>query len=511
MEVDTLSLLFLLSVSLLSVFLLSQKRKTKKADLYKLPPGPKPFPIVGNLLQVGPTSHPHITFTSLSKTYGPIFSLQLGQVTTIVISSQEYAKQLFQNHDLALAGRHEPDATRVEAYHEWSIAWLPPGPRWQTLRRICTTELFTTQRLDSYVSVRKQKVQELLNFISKSAKEGTSVEIGPAAFTTTLNLLSRTIFSTDFTSFDSDSSQDFKKIVEELMVAGGSPNVSDFFPVLTSLDLQGIRRKLKRHNKFFRHVFDEQIDCRIKNRKEGSIACNDLLDVLLDSQFGAKEQEHRQALISVFGDLFIAGTETSTNTVEWAMAELLQNPVTMAKLHDELASVIGLEREMEESDISRLPYLQAVVKETLRLHPPVPFLLPRRAQETVEFGGYLIPEGAKYIQLLVNVWAIGRDETTWPDPLKFRPERFMERDIDFKGRDFELIPFGAGRRICPGMSLAYRMVHLMLGSLLHQFEWKMPEEVAKNGLDMSEKFGVTLAMARHLKAIAIPIPGLYIK
>ncbi|KAJ4787203.1 Cytochrome P450 76C4 [Rhynchospora pubera] len=508
MEVDTLSLLFLLSVSLLSVFLLYQKRKTKQADLYKLPPGPKPFPIVGNLLQLCPISHPHITFTSLSKIYGPIFSLQLGQVTTIIISSRECAKQLFQNHDLALAGRHEPDAARVQAYHEWSIAWLPPGPRWRSLRRICTTELFTAQRLDSYVSVRKQKMQDLLNFISKSAKEGSLVEIGPAAFTTTLNLLSCTIFSTDFASFDSDSSHDFKKVVEETMVAGGSPNVSDIFPVLTSLDLQGVRRKLQPHNKFLRLVFNEQIDCRIKNRKEVSIACNDLLDVLLDSQFGANEQEHRQALISVFGDLFLAGTDTSSNTVEWAMAELLQNPVTMAALNYELASIIGPERDMEESDIGRLPYLQAVVKETLRMHPPVPFLLPRRAQETVIFGDYLIPEGAK---LLVNVWAIGRDETTWPDPLKFRPERFLESDIDFKGRDFELIPFGAGRRICPGMPLAYRMVHLMLGSLLHRFEWKLPEEEAKNGLDMSEKFGVTLAMARHLKVIAIPISGLHIK
>ncbi|KAJ4771787.1 hypothetical protein LUZ62_056044 [Rhynchospora pubera] len=505
MEIDTPSLLLLLSVSLLSVFLLSQKRKTKH---YKLPPGPKPFPLVGNLLQLGPTSQPHITFTSLSKTYGPIFSLQLGQVTTIVISSQEHAKQLFQNHDLALAGRHEPDAARVEAYHEWSIAWLPPGPRWRSLRRICTTELFTTQRLDSYVSVRKQKVQELLNFISKAAKEGTTVEIGLAAFTTTLNLLSCTICSTDSDSFDSGLSQDFKKIVEDVMATAGSPNVSDFFPVLTSLDLQGVRRKLKHYNKFIRHAFDELIDSRIKNKKEGSIACNDLLDVLLDSQFGANVQEHRQALISILGDLFLAGTETSSNTVEWAMAELLQNPVTMAKLHYELASVIGPECEIEESNIGRLPYLQAVVKETLRLHPPVPFLLPRRAQETVEFSGYLIPEGAK---LLVNVWAIGRDETTWPDPLIFRPERFLERDIDFKGRDFELIPFGAGRRICPGMPLAYRMVHVMLGSLLHRFEWKLPEEAAKNGLDMSEKFGVTLAMARHLKAIAIPIPGLHIK
>lgn len=203
-------------------------------------------------------------------------------------------------------------------------------------------------------------------------------------------------------------------------------------------------------------------------------------------------------------DIFTAGTDTSSRTIEWAMAELLQNPVRLAKVRNELASVIGPEREMEESDIGRLPYLQAVIKETMRLHPPVPFLLPRRAQETVELGGYLIPEDAK---LLVNIWAIGRDETTWPDPLKFFPERFLEKEIDFRGRDFEFIPFGAGRRICPGLPLAYRMVHLMVGSLLHRFEWKLPEEVGNCGVNMSEKFGVTLAMAQHLKAIAVPVLG----
>ncbi|KAJ4771791.1 Cytochrome P450 76C4 [Rhynchospora pubera] len=500
MEFDTL-LLLLLSVSLLSIFLLSLKHKTKRS-LYPLPPGPRSLPLIGNLLQLGPTTQLHITFTSLSKTYGPIFSLQLGQVTTIVISSQEYAKQVFTYHDLALAGRHEPDAVRVQSHHEWSIPWLPPGPRWRSLRRICTTELFASQRLDSYVSLRKQKVQELLTFINKSAKEGTPVEIGPAAFTTTLNLLSRTIFSTDLAGLNSDSSQEFQKTVEDIMVEAGGPNVSDFYPVLTLLDLQGVRRRMDRLFLVLHRAFDEQIGCRIKNREEGFIAPNDLLDVLLDSDLAAEESEIRQSLKSVFTDLFAAGTDTSSNTVEWAMAELLQNPITMTKACNELLSVIGPWREMEESDISQLPYLQAVVKETLRLHPPVPFLLPRRAQETVELGGYLIPKDAK---LLVNVWAIGRDETTWPDPLKFRPERFLERDIDFKGRNFELIPFGAGRRICPGLPLAYRIVHLMLGSLLHQFEWKLPEEEAKCGVDMSEKFGVTLAMARHVKAVAIPI------
>jgi (E)-8-carboxylinalool synthase len=170
MEHNSLLLLLLLCISLLSIFLISQKHKSKRA-LYPLPPGPKPYPVVGNLLQLGPTNQLHITLASLSKEYGPIFSLQLGQVTTIIISSREYAKKLFQNHDLALAGRYEPDVVRIKSHHEWSVLWLPAGMRWRSLRRLCATELFTARRLDSHTSLRRQKVQELLDFVSKSAKE----------------------------------------------------------------------------------------------------------------------------------------------------------------------------------------------------------------------------------------------------------------------------------------------------------------------------------------------------
>lgn len=343
-------LLLLLSISLLSIFLIFQKHRRRRKALYPLPPGPKPYPLVGNLLQLGPTSQLHITFTSLSKTYGPIFSLQLGQVTTIIISSHEYARKVFQNHDLALAGRHEPDAIRVQSHHEWSVPWLPPGPRWRSLRRLCTTELFTTQRLDSHVSLRRQKVQELLDFVAKSAKEvlesiffilqdlnfsnvlvkkicpeltfctkdlylnlifdmvlkGIPVEIGRAAFTTTLNLLSRTIFSTDLADLESDSSQEFKKIVEGIMEFAGCPNVSDFFPVLCPLDLQGIRRKTNDFVKFLHKIFDEQINRRTKKREEGYTGQKDFLDVLLDSEFGEGGPEFRQPLKSVFGVIILS-------------------------------------------------------------------------------------------------------------------------------------------------------------------------------------------------------------
>lgn len=184
--------------------------------------------------------------------------------------------------------------------------------------------------------------------------------------------------------------------------------------------------------------------------------------------------------------------------MEWAMAELLHNPEILSKAKAELNQVIGKGNPVEESDISRLPYLQAVVKETFRLHPVVPFLLPRKAEEDVEIKGYIIPKGA---QVLVNAWAIGRDPSLWENANAFMPERFLGSDIDVKGRNFELIPFGGGRRICPGMPLAIRMLHLMLGSLIHNFDWKLEGE-DKN---LDDKFGLTLQTAQPLKAIPVPV------
>ena len=188
-------------------------------------------------------------------------------------------------------------------------------------------------------------------------------------------------------------------------------------------------------------------------------------------------------------DLFIAGTDTISSTLEWAMAELLCNPEKMAKAQKEIRGVLGNEGIVQESDISKLHYLQAIVKETFRLHPPGPLLLPHKAETDVEICGFTVPKNS---QVLVNVWAIGRDPSTWLNPNAFVPERFLGFDIDVKRRDFELIPFGAGRRICLGLPLAHRMVHLILASLLHSYTWKLDDGMKPENMDMNEKLGFTL-------------------
>nr|XP_016504244.1 PREDICTED: geraniol 8-hydroxylase-like [Nicotiana tabacum] len=197
-------------------------------------------------------------------------------------------------------------------------------------------------------------------------------------------------------------------------------------------------------------------------------------------------------------DLFLAGSDTSAITTEWAVAELLRNPQKLQKLREEILQQIGTERPVKESDIDKLPYLQAVVKEVIRLHPAAPLLLPHKAQEDTEIFDFIVPKNS---QVLVNAWAIERDPKYWEKPLEFMPERFINSSVDYKGRDFEYIPFGAGRRICPGMPLAIRMVNLMLASIVQPFSWKLPKGMAPENLDMEEQFGLTLRKAIPLLAI----------
>lgn len=194
----------------------------------------------------------------------------------------------------------------------------------------------------------------------------------------------------------------------------------------------------------------------------------------------------------------MAGTDTVTSTVEWTMAELLRNPEVMSKAKSELEKTIGKGKLVEESHIERLPYLQAIVKEIFRLHPAVPLLLPRQAEVDLDMHGYTIPKGS---QVLVNVWAIGRDPNLWDNPNLFSPERFLGSEIDFKGRSFELTPFGAGRRICPGLPLAIRLLFLMLGLLINCFNWELEGGIKPEDMDMDETFGLTLEKTQPVLAV----------
>ena len=184
---------------------------------------------------------------------------------------------------------------------------------------------------------------------------------------------------------------------------------------------------------------------------------------------------------------------------EWAMAELMRNQDVLHKLRDELKREIGKEM-VKESHLAHLPYLEACVKETLRLYPPGPLLLPRRALQTCQVMGYTIPKDSK---ILVNMWAIGRDPSIFNDPLRFKPERFLDSTLDFKGTNFAYTPFGAGRRVCPGQPLATKQVPLILASLVHSFDWFLPGSIKSTELDMNDHFAITLKKKQPLQLIPI--------
>ena len=190
--------------------------------------------------------------------------------------------------------------------------------------------------------------------------------------------------------------------------------------------------------------------------------------------------------------------DTSATTIEWALSELIKHPPMMKKVINELEKVVGMERMVEESDLESLEYLNMVVKETLRLHPVAPLLIPHESMEDCTVDGFHIPQKSR---VMVNAWAIGRDPNAWTDADKFLPERFMESDIDFRGQHFQFIPFGSGRRGCPGMQLGLTVVRLVLAQLVHCFDWELPDNMLPSDLDMTEEFRITLPRAKHLVAI----------
>ncbi|CDP17825.1 unnamed protein product [Coffea canephora] len=432
----------------------------------KLPPGPSLFQTIG----VFRTSEPfHASLAKVSQTYGPLLSIKLGSRTIIVVSSPEIAKKFLHEHDLEFSVRMLPDAVTAFDHHKVSIFWSPPQGPWRILRKVCKEHIFSSERLKA-----------------KCCINGQAVNIGEAAFSTSLSLMWNTFFSVDFGQSDSISSEEIKETVWSMMKTFGSPNLADIFPILKAIDPQRLKGRAKFYMGKLLDIIDGIIRRRVQER-DASLTYtrkNDFLETLLDLNQQNEAVLSYHSLKHFLLDLFIAGSETSSTTVEWAMAELLRSPEIKSKARDEIMEIVGKSELVQESDISNLPYLQSLVKETFRLHPAGP-LLPRKAE------------------ILVNLWAMGRDPSLWPNPNSFLPERFMDRNIDAKGNHFELLPFGTGRRICPGLPLAHRMVHIMVASLLHKFDWKLEEEIKPEQLDMSEKSALTLHKAVPLRAIPV--------
>ncbi|PIA38291.1 hypothetical protein AQUCO_02800161v1 [Aquilegia coerulea] len=475
------------------IFLVSDKKQ--------LPPGPPGWPVIGNLLDLG--GAPHLSLASLSKKYGPVIWLRFGAVNTMVVSSADAAMELFKNHDLTFADRKTNEAMRLNGFDQGSISLSEYGPYWRMLRRICSTELFSSKRIKDTETLRANCIEKLKKWICDEGQKKGAVEIARFAALGNFNVILNAALSKDnFLDPQSNEGTEFFGSVSRVEELVGMPNVADFFPFLRWLDPQGVKKKVERALEHPLNIATGFVKERIEWKKGHITSRKDFLDVMLEFQGNEKDGEptkiSEKNINILIMELFIASTDSTSNTIEWAMAELLRNPNIMRNVQDELDQVVGQNRKVEESDIGKLHYLQAVVKETLRLHPPAPLLVPRRAVKNTVFMGYSIP---KETQVLVNVWAIARDPVSWDDPMSFKPERFLNSSVDFKGQHFQFLPFGAGRRMCAGVMLAERMLHLVLGSLIHSFEWSLEDGITPETMDMSESFGIALRRANPLRAM----------
>ncbi|GLT64379.1 hypothetical protein SLA2020_368780 [Shorea laevis] len=503
----TSTLFILLSIFLSSVALILPLRQRRCRQNGSSPPGPSGWPIFGNIFDLG--AIPHQILYELKPKYGPVLWLKLGSVNTLVIQSAEAAAELFKNHDQVFCDRRSPASFTAHNYNQGAISLSKYGrPYWRMLRRFYSTELMVNRRINDLAPVRRKCIDNMIRFMEEDAAaarargETGELDLSHFLFLMGFNLVGNFLLSQDLLSSQSEDGKEFFDAMGKVAEWGTTPNVADFFPALKWLDPQGIKRKMEKDMGRAIKIISGFVERRIEEKKLGKEKqTKHILDVLLEHQSNGRDRDDElteQKVIIFILEMFFAGSDTSSATIEWAMAELLRKPDSMGKAKEELDRVIGPDRKVEESDVEELHYLQAVIKETLRLHPPVPLLVPGNAMEDTYFMGYFIP---KDTQLWVNVWAIGRDPDAWEDPLMFKPERFLDSKIDYKGQNFELIPFGSGRRICAGVALAHRLLNVALASLLHCFDWELPNNTTSEELDMSERMGITIRKLVPLKAI----------
>ncbi|XP_028803064.1 cytochrome P450 71D10-like, partial [Neltuma alba] len=334
-------------------------------------------------------------------------------------------------------------------------------PIWKLLEatsKICTLEIFSAKRVQSFRRIREEEISALVSNIAEH--EGSFINLSRKISTLTNSVVARTAFGTK-----TQNVEQMLEIMEQTIKLSSGLSISDLYPSLKFISvITGTRARIMKLHKEGDKVFDDIIrDHREKKRNNVGEAEEDL-------------------------DIFFAGTQTTATTTEWAMSELLRNPKVMKEAQEEVRRVYGSKGYVDESNLHQLKYLNAVIKETLRLRSPLALLVPRENSESCEINGYVIPPRTK---IIINAWAIGRDPKNWNDPETFEPKRFLNTMVDynFKGSNFEYIPFGAGRRTCPGSTFAMPILELLLSNLLYHFDWKLPKGMRPEELDMDESFG----------------------
>ncbi|KAJ9674883.1 hypothetical protein PVL29_024047 [Vitis rotundifolia] len=486
-------LLILLALPLFLLFLLRNQRRAP------LPPGPPGLPFIGNLLQLD-KSAPHLYLWRLSKQYGPLMFLRLGFVPTLVVSSARMAKEVMKTHDLGFSGRPSSLGLKKLTYNGLNLTFSPYNDYWREMRKICVLHLFNSKRVQSFRYIREDEVLEMIKKISKFASASKLTNLSEILTPLTSTIICRVAFGKRYDDEGCERSR-FHELLGGIQTMAIAFFFSDYFPLMCWVDkLTGMISRLEKISEeldlFCQEIIDEHLDPNRPMPQQ-----EDITDILLrlqkDRSFTVDlTWDHIKALLM---DIFIAGTDTSAATVVWAMTELMKNPIVMKKAQEELRNLIGKKGFVDEDNLQKLSYLKALVKETMRLHPAAPLLVPRETREKCVIDGYEI---APKTLVFVNAWAIGRDPEFWENPEEFMPERFLGSSTDFKGQDYQFIPFGGGRRVCPGIELGVVTVELTLANLLYSFDWEMPAGMNKEDIDTDVKPGITVHKKNALCLLA---------
>ncbi|KAK3443233.1 hypothetical protein EUGRSUZ_B03261, partial [Eucalyptus grandis] len=447
-----------------------------------LPPGPPPLPIIGNLHQLGHL--PHQSLWKLSRRYGPVMFIRLGGVPTIVTSSPEAAREVLKTHDLDCCSRPRLVGTGRLTYDSLDMAFVEYGDYWREVRKLCVLELFSAKRVHSFRYIREEEEGSMIELIAKSAESGTPINMSEKFMALTANFTCRVAFGKAFHGMEFENGR-FMHMIHEAVAMLGSFSASDYFPQFGWIvdRFTGLHSRLEKSFRnldvFYQKVIEEHRNANKRNEEQV-----DIVDLLLKME---KDQTE------------LAGVRLKEENIK-AILMLVRNPRAMRKAQEEIRSCVGNKKWVVEDDLSKLKYLKLVLKEVMRLHPPGALLLPRETMDHFKLFGYDVDPKSR---VLVNVWGIGRDPGLWERPEEFVPERFEESPIDYKGNHFELLPFGAGRRGCPGMSMAMATIELALANVLHSFDWELPEGMTEGDVSMEE--GAGLAVFKKVPLTLLPL------
>ncbi|XP_047312312.1 cytochrome P450 81Q32-like [Impatiens glandulifera] len=481
------SLISILFVAIILNFLSSSHKRLKR----NLPPSPSPtFPIIGHLRLL--SDLPHRTFHELSQKLGPVFSLQLGNRLAVVVSSPSAVEECFTKNDIILANRPNFISGKFIGYNYTSMIESPYGDHWRKMRRLLTVEIFSTTRLNSSLSIRQDQVKHLLRDLYQvSSSTFTAVNmrsrLSELSFNNIMSMISG-IKCFNHGEFSNFKAKEILNTIDEIFKLRGVSHLADFLPFLRLFDYQNYEKNFstlqKKMDAFLEYLIDQH---RLSN--EG----NSMIDHLLILQEKQPDYYTNDIIKGLLLFMILAGTDTSWITMEWALSLLVNHPEVLKKVAAEIDAQIGQDRLLDESDLPKLHYLHGVILETLRMFPAGPLLVPHMSSEDCKIAGFHVPRGTV---LIVNAWAINRDPNVWEEAEMFKPQRFEDGEAE---SGYKLMTFGMGRRACPGVALAYRIMGLALGSLIQCFHWK---RLSENELvDLSEGKGLSMPKAQPLEVM----------